>query len=184
MSRTQKSRTIEYIGGATAPFQYGIAATARDTQMLASLLLAPILGFTTSPTARIWHGFLSRGLGGTWWNPLQFPSVVSWSSQWLDVFGIGEAPTYQLFQMTWDGNGWGDWIGHSGDSLSTHAPDVVSWSPGRFDVFTLGANDHALYYDITMGRNGNLRTHLPTWEVTVRRDRSPYPCSKAVSTSS
>jgi len=142
-----ENKTLEYIGGASAPFEYGIAAITRDAQNVDIFVTGSDLGLYHKSHSTDLEWIPSQGLwerhGG---NCSSAPSVASWSPQRLDVFVIGEAPTSQLFQMTWDDSRWGGWVGHPAASMSTHAPAVVSWGPGRLDVFALGANDHALYY--------------------------------------
>ncbi|KEF61652.1 uncharacterized protein A1O9_03220 [Exophiala aquamarina CBS 119918] len=156
-----ENSTFEYIGSSTAPFQYGIAAIARDTQNVDIFITGSDFGLyhKSHSTNLAWVPSLTKweAHGGMLSSA---PSVVSWSSQRLDVFGIGEAPTYQLLQMTWDEGQWGGWIGHPAASMSAHAPAVVSWGPGRLDVFALSARDHALYYRYYDGKQWHPKDSL------------------------
>jgi len=80
-------------------------------------------------------------------------SAVAWTSNRLDIFGLGlDDATYHKW---WDGNTWGPsttgWESLGGRCNST--PAAVSWAPGRLDLFVLGT-DNAMYHKYFSGAWG------------------------------
>lgn len=83
------------------------------------------------------------------------PAVASWSSDRLDVFGMGS--DYALYHRAWDASSWQPGVDDKWENLGgswTSPPTVVSWGEGRLDVFALG-DDYKVWhhsYDSKEGR--------------------------------
>ncbi|KAK5716864.1 hypothetical protein LTR17_016315 [Elasticomyces elasticus] len=81
-----------------------------------------------------------------------------WSSNRLDVFGVGVADN-GMYHQSWDGQQWqSDWEYHGG--VFTSGLAVTSWSSGRLDVFGLGT-DSAMYH---LAYNGSTFGWQQQWD--------------------
>ncbi len=73
------------------------------------------------------------------------PAVVAWSTNRLDVFGLGT--DWAIYHKAWDGSGWypspTDWEPLGGVFHSP--PSVTAWGPNRLDIFGLGM-DRGMYH--------------------------------------
>lgn len=144
-----QSGILQSLGGNAAPYTQGIAAISRGEDNV-HLFRAGSLNnslfykshskenYTWSPSDDTWEsvgGILSTA-----------PSAISRTPDRFDVFALGAAPRYQLFQITWNATtGWTDWFGMSDGSWQILPPTVVSWGGDRLDVFLLN-NGNALQH--------------------------------------
>lgn len=83
-----------------------------------------------------------EGLGGIFNSP---PTVVSWGTNRLDIFGLGT--DNQMYHKVWNDNRWlpsqTGWEALGGVFQSEVA--ALSWGPNRLDVFGLGT-DNVMYH--------------------------------------
>jgi hypothetical protein len=64
------------------------------------------------------------------------PGAVSWGPSRFDIFALGAAPQYQLFQKYWTlTSGWSDWLVMASGGWQLLPPTAVSWAANRIDVF-------------------------------------------------
>jgi len=141
-----QGNSLQFLGGQAAPFMNGLAAVTRGTDNVDIFAAGSDYGLYHKyhPLDMVWgpsaYDWESRG--GTLASP---PTVVSWAEDRLDVFAIGIAPEYGLFQQYWNENGWTGWIGLGG-TWSTYAPTAVSWGPNRIDLFVINPVTQSLYH--------------------------------------
>jgi hypothetical protein len=142
-----QSNTLESLSGIAAPFEQGVAAVARG--------LANVDIFVAGADFALYHKYHTTdfvwGPSLTGWEDRggilsTAPTAISWSQDRLDVFVLGEEPSYELFQMYWSSEtGWSDWIGLGG-SWETFIPTAVTWGPDRIDVFVVDPNAKSLHH--------------------------------------
>jgi len=73
------------------------------------------------------------------------PTLVSWSSDRLDVFGLDQA-TSRMMHNSWNGNNWESTWGALNDQKFRGPFAVDAWSSNRLDVFGLGEDDASMYH--------------------------------------
>lgn len=88
------------------------------------------------PVASNWFG---DNLAG---NIAEDPTISSWSSNRLDVFGRG--PDNHLYQTWWENGKWAAWQNLGATLYSS--PGAVSWGPGRIDLTDLASNGSANHW--------------------------------------
>lgn len=151
--------TLGLVGGEVSELQHGVAAVSRTPGAM-DIFVAGI----EQTSYGLFHKYHNDSFE---WEPVDYdswdylggvlasgPLAVSTKPTRLDVFVIGSAPGYELFQKTWNDNVWGNWI-NLGGSWSKITPTAVVWGGGRIDVFVVNPETKALY---TKGWDGS------TWE--------------------
>jgi hypothetical protein len=82
--------------------------------------------------------------------PSEFPAVVAWASDHLDIFQVGINGT--MFHKAWDGATWRPsptgWESLGGVFKSP--PAAVAWGPNRLDIFGLGT-DRSMFHKAWTG---------------------------------
>jgi hypothetical protein len=142
-----QAETLDNLGGVAAPFEQGIAAVTRG--------VSDVDIFVAGTDFALYHKYhpldLVWGPSPTNWEYRggilsTSPTAVSWGHDRLDVFVLGEAPLYQLFQIYWSSaTGWSNWI-NLGGSWETYAPTAMAWGPDRIDVFVVDPNTKSLHH--------------------------------------
>ncbi|KAJ9614397.1 hypothetical protein H2200_002533 [Cladophialophora chaetospira] len=134
------------LGGETAPYQLGIAASARSSTNIDI--------FVVGTDRALYHKYhetdMEWGPGSVTWEPqsgglISAPTVSTWAADRLDIWVIGD--DYRIYQKYWDETGWNGWYGFDPDYTWTKdAPTVISWGVNRYDIFLVNATDQALYH--------------------------------------
>ena len=136
--------TFKNLAGAAAPFEQSMAAVARGS--------VDVDIFVIGTHSDLWHTY--HEIDSAWdaaWENLggvltTGPAAVSWSPERIDVFALGDAPAFELFQMTWTyPNGWKSWYGIGG-RWETFTPTPVTWGPNRLHVFVVDPDTSSLHH--------------------------------------
>lgn len=101
------------------------------------------------------------GLGGSF--AAVAPTVVSWSSKRLDVFGL-DKDSSTLQHKAWSGSWDASW-GSLGEQTFRGPFAVDAWSQNRLDVFGVGKDDGAMYHQ-SVCILSNHKAHLALTDIS------------------
>ena len=102
-----------------------------------------------------------ENLGGVLFSAVSAVTSSFFGIDRIDIFALGG--TKMLFQKTWTGTAWIDWISHGASFISE--PVVTSWCPNRLDVLGLG-DDKAMWHQAWNGTGWMPSGSITAWEST------------------